>query len=134
MSDFSIEDALKSERYLVALYVCEFHGMTTVAPEYASEFIGECEVLNSTERAIFALRSWSVAAWHLMNDCLKCEWRNEYPHSLCHWLATVTEHYEKPSHRLSKGVEVRSVGRSGFSFVFSKAFQRPDFVLEDSNG
>lgn len=130
----SLEAALKSERYLATLYICESHGMTAVAPEYASDFIGEYEELNSTERAIAALRSWSVVAWHLMNDCLKCEWRNEYPYSLCHWLATVAKHYEKPSYPPSKGIEVQSVGRRGFSSAFSKAFQRPDFVLEDGNG
>ena len=130
----SLEDALKAERYLASLYLCELHGITTVSPEYASEYIGECDVLNSAERARATLRSWSVVAWHLMHDCLKCEWRNEYPYSLCHWLATVTKHYVTPSHRPSEGVKVHSIGRRGFSSAFSKAFQRPDIVLEYSDG
>ena len=78
------------------------------------------------------LKDWAIHSWHLMHDCLGVEWRNDWPFRLCHYLATVGKHYEKPSASPSKGLSLTFEHRIGFDSGFSNAFQRSDFVIADS--
>ena len=78
------------------------------------------------------LKDWAVHSWHLMNDCLEVAWRNEWPYNLCHYLATISKHYEEPTSQPSKGMSLTFERRTGFGSAFSDAFQRSDFVITDN--
>ena len=77
------------------------------------------------------LKDWAIHSWHLMHDCLHVDWRNDWPFRVCHYLATVSKHYEKPTASPSKGMSLTFEHRTGFGSGFSNAFQRSDFVIAD---
>ena len=78
------------------------------------------------------LKDWAVHSWHLMHDRLGVDWRNDWPFRLCHYLATISKHYEEPTAHPSKGMSLTFERRTGFSSGFSSAFQRSDFVIADN--
>ena len=79
------------------------------------------------------LKDWAIHSWHLMHDCLEVDWRYDWPFRLCHYLATVSKHYERPKAHPSKGMSLTFEHRTGFSSGFSNAFQRSDFVIADND-
>ena len=79
------------------------------------------------------LKDWAIHSWHLMNDCLDSDWRREWPYKLCHYLATISKHYEEPTKPPSKGVSLTFEHRTGFGSAFSNEFQRSDFVIKDND-
>ena len=79
------------------------------------------------------LKDWAIHSWHLMHDCLDVHWRDDWPFRLCHYLATISKHYEKPTARPSKGMSLTFEHRTGFGSGFSNAFQRSDFVIADND-
>ena len=79
------------------------------------------------------LKDWAIHSWHLMKDCLNVDWRNEWPYNLCHYLATISKHYEEPTSHPSKGVSLAFEHRTGFGSGFSNGFQRSDFVIADND-
>ena len=79
------------------------------------------------------LKDWAIHSWHLMKDCLDVDWRNEWPYKLCHYLATISKHYEEPTRCPSKGVSLTFEHRPGFGSGFSNEFQRSDFVIADND-
>ena len=79
------------------------------------------------------LKDWAIHSWHLMEDCLKVDLRNEWPYKLCHYLATISKHYEEPTRYPSKGLSLTFERRTGFGSGFSNGFQRSDFVIADDN-
>ena len=52
---------------------------------------------------------------------------------LCHYLATISKHYEEPTSHPSKGVSLTFERRTGFGSGFSNGFQRSDFVIADDD-
>ena len=80
------------------------------------------------------LKDWAIHSWHLMQDCLDVDWRDDWPFSVCHYLATISKHYEEnPSGNPSKEMSLTFEYRTGFSSGFSDAFQRSDFVIADND-
>ena len=79
------------------------------------------------------LKDWAIHSWHLMKDCLDVDWRNEWPYKLCHYLATISKHYEEPTSHPSKGVSLTFEHRTGFGSGFSSEFERSDFVIADND-
>ena len=77
------------------------------------------------------LKDWAIHSWHLMKDCLDVVWRDEWPYKLCHYLATISKHYEEPTNHPSKGLSLAFERRIGFGSDFSNDFQRSDFVITD---
>ena len=77
------------------------------------------------------LKDWAIHSWHLMKDCLGVEWRNDWPFRLCHYLATISKHYEEPASHPSKAMSLTFEHRTGFGSGFSNEFQRSDFVIAD---
>ena len=79
------------------------------------------------------LKDWAIHSWHLMHDCLGVDWQDEWPFRLCHYLATVSKHYEMPTAHPSKGVFLTFQHRTGFGSGFANEFQRSDFVIADND-
>ena len=79
------------------------------------------------------LKDWAIHSWHLMNDCLRVDWRYDWPFRLCHYLATISKHYERPTAAPSKRMSLTFEHCTGFGSGFSSAFQRSDFVIADSD-
>ena len=79
------------------------------------------------------LKDWAIHSWHLMKDCLDVAWRDEWPYKLCHYLATISKHYEEPTNHPSKGLSLSFERHIGFGSGFSNEFQRSDFVISDSD-
>ena len=78
------------------------------------------------------LKDWAIHSWHLMHDCLGVDWRYDWPFRLCHYLATISKHYEEPTAHPSKCMSLTFERRTGFSSEFSDEFQRSEFVIADS--
>ena len=79
------------------------------------------------------LKDWAIHSWHLMHDCIGADWRNDWPFRLCHYLATISKHYGKPTAYPSKGMSLTFEHRTGFGSGFSNDFQRSDFVIADND-
>lgn len=80
------------------------------------------------------LKDWATHAWHLMNDKLNVNWRNDWPYSVCHHLATLSKHYEEPTHKPSVDLVLKKERLTGFSSAFSDAFARSEFVIVRGDG
>ena len=102
-------------------------------PEQVLWYVQELQKIygHPDQRIKEILKDWAIHSWHLMHDCLRVDWRDEWPFRLCHYLATVSKHYEKPTAPPSKGMSLTFEHRIGFSSAFSNAFQRSDFVIAD---
>lgn len=105
------------------------------APEQVLWYVQQLQNIygHPDQRIKEILKDWAIHSWHLMNDCLDSDWRNEWPYKLCHYLATISKHYEEPTSHPSKGVSLAFEYRTGFGSGFSNEFQRSDFVIADSN-
>ncbi len=79
------------------------------------------------------LKDWAIHSWHLMHDRLRVDWQDDWPFRLCHYLATVSKHYEEPGGPPSNGMTLTFEHRTGFGSAFSNAFQRSDFVIADND-
>ena len=105
------------------------------APEQVLWYVQQLQSIygHPDQRIKEILKDWAIHSWHLMNDCLHSDWRNEWPYKLCHYLATISKHYEEPTRPPSKGSSLMFEPRTGFGSGFSNEFQRSDFVIADSS-
>ena len=105
------------------------------APEQVLWYVQQLQNIygHPDQRIKEILKDWSIHSWHLMYDRLGVDWRNDWPFRLCHYLATISKHYEMPTAPPSKGMSLTFENRTGFGGGVSNAFQRSDFVIADND-